>query len=82
MNKESDYFHIDVKCYEGYKENERPISFKWGSKHIIVKEIIDQWQGENYNYFKISDELLSIYIIRRDIQTNEWQIVFWNKQQE
>lgn len=79
MKEEGDFFYIDVKCYEGYKECERPISFQWGTKYIEIKEIIDLWQGENHTYFKIKDQLESIYIIRKDIVSNKWQIVFWNK---
>jgi hypothetical protein len=75
---EKDFFCINVKCYEGFKSAERPISFQWGTKQINVEEIIDQWQGEDHNYFKIMDSNKNIYIIRRDIETDGWQIVYWN----
>lgn len=71
-----DCFQIKVKCYEGYKSEEKPISFLLGNKEVHIKEIIDQWYGENHRYFKIYDTKDNIYIIRQDYNSYIWEIVF------
>lgn len=71
------YFQIQVKCYEGYKGEERPLSFLFGSKEVSIKKIIDQWYGENYRYFKIYDTNDNIYIIRQNYDSLNWDIVFF-----
>ncbi|OGF67018.1 MAG: hypothetical protein A2Y62_05010 [Candidatus Fischerbacteria bacterium RBG_13_37_8] len=76
MNKQQ-FFEIKVTCYEGYKACEKPLSFKWGNRQVIIKEIIDQWQGEDHRYFKILGDDNASYIIRHDLNLFEWQIICW-----
>ena len=75
--QEQQFFEIKVTCYEGYKACEKPLSFYWGNKQIIIKEIIDQWQGVDHRYFKILGNDNALYIIRHDYNLFEWQIIYW-----
>ena len=37
---------LKVKCYSGYKMNERPMAFTIQGRDYRVAEIIDRWYGE------------------------------------
>lgn len=45
--------YIKVECYSGYKADERPVSFIFGVKKLVVEKIIDQWRNPDADYFKV-----------------------------
>ena len=77
MNRPDQPFEIKVTCYEGYKPCEKPLFFWWGKRKIHIKEIIDQWQGIDHRYFKITGDDDALYIIRHDYNLYEWEIICW-----
>jgi hypothetical protein len=70
---------VNVKCYSGYKINERPISFSTHSREYKVLDIIDTWHGPDYAYFKLKADDNNIYILKCDERNNEWEITFFSK---
>jgi hypothetical protein len=67
-------FDIEVSCYSGYRYGERPVSFKLLEKNFAVKEIIDQWYGEDYLYFKIRADDQRIYLLKYDQAKDQWSL--------
>lgn len=63
-----------VECYSGYKANERPLSFSLDRRKYIVEELIDQWYGEDYTYFKVRADDKNIYILKYDELNDVWSL--------
>jgi len=70
---------LKVKCYSGYRANERPISFTIKNREILVKEIIDRWYSPGCLYFKVKDENNHKYILKYDETQDLWTLEFFNK---
>ena len=67
-------FDIEVSCYSGYRYGERPVSFKLLEKNFVVKEIVDQWYGEDYLYFKIRADDQRVYLLKYDQAKDRWSL--------
>lgn len=63
-----------VQCYSGYKASERPVSFTLDSRTYNVEDLLDQWYGEDYTYFKVRADDGNIYILRYDFTGDEWSL--------
>ena len=63
---------IKVKCYSGFKADERPISFAIDGKEFMVKKIIDQWRTQEYECFKVLADDGREYILKHDVSNDEW----------
>lgn len=70
---------VHVECYAGYRANERPRCFTFGQRNIEVKEIIDQWQGPDYRYFKLKGDDGGIYILRHEEKTDRWELTLFDR---
>jgi len=71
--------HIRVDCYAGYRGEETPRRFWLGSRKIEVSEIQDRWIAPDYRYFKIAGDDDSVYIIRHDMESQDWELIFYRK---
>ncbi|MFH1829847.1 MAG: hypothetical protein ABH871_03615 [Pseudomonadota bacterium] len=70
----SDFFRIKVKTYDGHKGAQRPVSFVWKERSIECTKILDQWYGEDYEYFKIEADDSRTYSLRYDRKANSWEL--------
>lgn len=68
---------LKVKCYSGYKLNERPIAFSLHDRDYEVKEVIDRWYGEGSVYFKVQAGDENIYLLKYDEGQDLWDLVFY-----
>ena len=68
---------VKVDCYGGYKANERPVTLSLGKKRLRVTDILDQWHGPGYSYFKILAEDANIYILRYSEAYDVWNVVYF-----
>ncbi len=66
-----------VECYSGYKANERPLSFTLGDRRLAIKELLDQWYGIDYAYFKVRADDDNIYILKYDEREDELSLEFF-----
>lgn len=66
---------IKVKTYSGYKADERPIGFSIGDRALVVEEVVDRWYGQGHDYFKVAADDGCTYIIRRDRESDRWELV-------
>ncbi|MFQ5866568.1 MAG: hypothetical protein ACE5IT_01065 [bacterium] len=73
---------LKVKCYSGYRINERPISFTINNREFLIKEILDQWYSPGCLYFKVRDENNQTYILKYDQNQDLWKLEFFRKGKE
>ena len=66
---------IQVRCYSGYKVDERPLSFRIGEEDRSVENVIDQWCGEDHMYFKVLADDHKVYLLRLDREEGSWSLV-------
>jgi hypothetical protein len=71
--------HIRVECYAGYRGEETPRRFWLGSRKIEVSEIQDRWIAPDHRYFKLVGNDDSVYIIRHDMESLDWELIFYQK---
>jgi hypothetical protein len=71
--------NLKVECYSGYRGEETPRAIWFGSKKIEVKKILDRWLSPDHRYFKIMDEEGSLFIIRHDVLSQQWELTFFKQ---
>jgi len=69
---------IHVESYAGYRAEQYPQRFTVGQRQIEVKEIIDQWHGPDYRYFKLRGDDDCIYILRHDERESRWELTMFD----
>jgi len=76
-----DMIPIKVECYSGYKADEYPKCFYWNDEKYEIQEVTDRWyQGDRdpewpvANYFKVNTTDGEQYIIRHDLENDEWYL--------
>jgi len=72
-------FNIRVECYAGYKEEELPRRFFLRSRKIEVADIVDRWLAPDHRYFKVRGEDGSLYIIRQDVVSGQWELTLFDQ---
>jgi hypothetical protein len=60
---------LEVECYSGRKEDERPVRFRLDVHEYLVEEVLDQWHGPSDSYFKVRADDGNLYILRRETST-------------
>lgn len=68
---------LKVECYAGYKADERPLRFTPlvpDARTYEVGEVIDQWYGLNYRYFRVRADDGHFYILRHDEREDVWTL--------
>jgi hypothetical protein len=70
---------VRVDCYSGYRGEQEPRSFHFGSRPIAVDEILDRWLGPDYRYFKLLGADGATYILRHDVVSHEWSLAFYRR---
>ena len=69
---------IQVESYAGYRADQRPQRFTLGQRLIEVDEVIDQWYGPDYRYFKLRSDDGGIYILRHEETTGRWELTMFD----
>lgn len=69
--------HIQVECYAGHRADQSPRRFELDGRVVEVEEIIDQWQGADYRYFKLRGEDRNLYILRLDEAVGQWDLTLF-----
>lgn len=62
---------LEVDCYSGHKADQRPVRFRLEGHAYHVKEVLDQWYGPTYIFFKVRADDGNLYILRRESSTPE-----------
>ena len=69
---------ISVKCYSGYRVDEKPRSIRFDSLVVHVDEIVDQWLDPDHRYIKFIGDDSSTYIIRQDMNSLDWELTYYH----
>lgn len=64
---------------DGSGEGKMPVSFTIGSRILLVVEVMDRWQGERQEYFKLRADDGCTYIIRYDRLVDEWDLTMMDR---
>jgi len=75
MPPDSQIKTIEVNSYSGYRANERPLNFLLDKKRYEVKEILDQWCGQDHDYFKVLADDGYVYLLKWDRYLDNWFFV-------
>ena len=70
---------IKVECYAGYRAEETPRIIWFESRKIEVQKILDRWLDPEHRYFKLLGDDEGIYIIRHDMNTQAWELTFYQE---
>lgn len=52
-----------------------PVSFSLRERIFTVRAVLDRWGGEDHAYFKLTASDGNLYVIRHDLEDNEWEMV-------
>ena len=73
--------NIKVECYSGFKADEYPKYFHWDNNKFEIYEITDRWyQVANNpefpasNYFKVETTCGQQFIIKHELENDEWYL--------
>jgi hypothetical protein len=69
---------VHVECYAGYRGEQQPRQLTFGHRVIKVEEILDQWHGPDYRYFKLKGADNGVYILRREEITGRWELAMFD----
>ncbi|MDH3579506.1 MAG: hypothetical protein OEM91_02630 [Hyphomicrobiales bacterium] len=69
--------HVRVKCDAGARADQTPQRFELDGRIVEVEEVLDQWQGEDYRYFKLRGEDRNLYILRLNEAAGEWDLTLY-----
>jgi hypothetical protein len=70
---------IKVKCYAGYRGEETPRIISFRSREVAVKKVLDRWLDPAHRYFKILGDDKGIYIIRHNMDSWDWELIFYQE---
>jgi hypothetical protein len=68
---------IRVECYAGYRGEETPRAFWLGDNRLEVKEVLDRWLAPEHRYFKVQADDNGIYILRHEVQADDWELTLF-----
>jgi len=70
---------LHVECYAGYRGEETPRRFTLGERPIDVAEVLDRWLARDHRYFKVRGDDGSVYILRHDVESLEWELTLFER---
>ena len=73
---------IKVESHSGYKADEYPVCFYWMNVKYEITEIADRWYQARAtadspiaDYFKVRTAGKSIFILKHELQTDQWYLI-------
>lgn len=58
----------------------KPYSFQIGEREFYIKEIMDQWLGQEHQFYKVRADDGNIYILKHSSTTNIWELEYFKKE--
>lgn len=71
---------IHVESQNDLPLDHAPRRFKVGKRSIEVVDVLDQWLGAEYRYFKLRGSDGAVYILRHDIDRWRWELTMYETQ--
>lgn len=74
---QNERMELEVDCYSGRKADERPVRFRLAGHEYFVEELLDQWYGQDDEFFKVRADDGNLYILRheRSSPVSGWHLV-------
>jgi hypothetical protein len=63
-----------VRCFSGYKADERPLAFLYGNTQLLVRKITESWYEPEGLFFRVMANDGRIYLLKYDSQNDTWQV--------
>lgn len=57
----------------------RPYSFQIGEREFVIQEIMDQWYGREYQFYKVRADDGNIYVLKHSPMTDIWELEYFKK---
>ena len=68
---------VRVESYSGYRGEETPRALWLGENRIQVSRLLDRRLSPDHRYFKFIGDDGSLYIIRHDTESWQWELTFF-----
>jgi len=65
---------IHVKCYAGYRADERPLRFELRGRQFEVADVEDRWYSPDATYFRVRADDGNFYVLRHDAGQDAWTL--------
>ena len=72
---------IQVESFVDYRGVETPRRFHLDGRTVKIVESHDQWPGHDYRYFKVKGDDGSVYILRLDEPSGDWELTMFQRPQ-
>jgi hypothetical protein len=73
---------VDVRCYSGYRADQRPVRFSLGGRTFQIVDVEDQWYGPSFRYFRVRTADGDIYILKHDEASDNWDLSGYRRHSE
>ena len=75
---------VQVECYAGHRDSERPVRFLVENHSYFVSEVLDQWYGPEHLFFKVRADDGNVYILQHDtsVPDGEWELVSFRSERD
>ena len=69
-----EWTQTNVRCFSGYKANERPLAFLYRGGEILVQKVVESWYEPDRLCFKVMAEDGHTYRLEHHERDNSWQV--------
>lgn len=69
--------HVRVETDAGRRGDKTPRRFELRGRTVEVEDVLDQWTGKDYRYFKLKGGDGNLYILRHDETAGEWELTLY-----
>ncbi len=66
---------FNVVAYSGYRAEQEPRALVIEGRRLEVREVEDRWLDPRASYFKVRCANGSSYLVRYDLDAQEWSLV-------
>jgi hypothetical protein len=66
---------LKVETFSQAAGDGAPTSFTLRDRRFRIRGIVDQWHGADHVYFKLVADDGNLYVIRHNLEENEWEMV-------
>jgi len=77
-----EYPRLQIDAHIGYKGEETPHAFTVDGVRLSVKEIVERWYTECHCYFRIQASDGQRYVLRYDLEEEQWELVMQERKPE
>ena len=68
---------VQVECHIDDRSEQIPGRIDLDGRSVEIQEILDQWHGDDYRYFKLIGRDGNLYILRHDESQAQWDLTLF-----